>query len=94
MSPSQIEQASLKTTHQTTWHMKYLARGWLQGSVFIPSGMQLSFDLDGGGLVVVSQSCSVVSVDFVKDPYVEVMGFKKLSAFRDRCPEATGRESA
>jgi hypothetical protein len=76
---------------------RLLAAGWRQGSVFRPNEHVTPPDgfPDGGVIVVVSQSCTVVSPDWVKDPFVEVavavpspQPFEK----QQRSPQAVGKD--
>lgn len=69
-----------------------LERGWRQGSVFDPRGILENIPLmDGELLVLCTQSCTVVSPQFTKDPIVEGMVVKPLAEYRSRGFEATGK---
>jgi hypothetical protein len=68
--------------------------GWRQGSVFSPNEITVlpfSFDPSSEVLIIVSQSCSVVSPRFDVDPNVEAIVARKISVFREKAPEATGK---
>nr|WP_284452430.1 hypothetical protein [Mesorhizobium sp. WSM4875] len=75
---------------------RLLAAGWRQGSVFRPNDL---IPLPAGCaenavLVVVSQSCTVVSQTWVKDPVVEIavaVPGDKPFAKQQRGPEAVGK---
>lgn len=68
--------------------------GWIQGSVFLPiSSIQspYKFDPNDQVLVITTQSCSVVSQSFDRDPLVEAVVATKLSKFNERNHEAIGK---
>jgi hypothetical protein len=70
------------------------AAGWRQGCVFLPNeNIELPFFFDSINevLIVISQSCSVVSPRFDADPFVEAIAAKKIAAYNERAPEATGK---
>ncbi|MFK0329695.1 hypothetical protein ACIQUB_01065 [Rhizobium sp. NPDC090275] len=73
---------------------KILELGWRQGSSFRVSGelaKQLGFE-DDKLVVVVTQSCTVVSSDLAKDPYVEVMVLERSSeAYKATTDHARGK---
>lgn len=70
--------------------------GWRQGAVLdprtagiaLPERIKLS---EEEYLIICTQSCSVVSSRFSVDPEIELMAVKPLQKFKDRAPEATGR---
>ena len=69
--------------------------GWAQGSLFLPDNrIKLPFDFDPNNecLVIATQSCSVVSTRFERDPLVEGMAVRKLKKINERAPAATGKD--
>lgn len=70
--------------------------GWRQGAVLdprtagiaVPERIKLS---EEEYLIICTQSCSVVSSRFSVDPEIELMVVKPLKKFKDRAPEATGK---
>lgn len=72
--------------------------GWRQGVVLdpratgiaVPDRIKLSED---EYLIICTQSCSVVSPRFSVDPDIELMVVKPLKKYKDRAPEATGKNA-
>jgi hypothetical protein len=76
---------------------RLLAAGWRQGSVFRPNEHVPPPDgcPEDGVLVVVSQSCTVVSPRWDRDPYVEIalaVPSKKPFEKQKRSPQAVGKD--
>lgn len=73
-----------------------LENGWRQGSIInlnndIVQLLPFAIDRNEEQLIIASQSCSVVSNDFKKDPQVEVMTIKNLIKYNQVIHEATGK---
>jgi hypothetical protein len=67
---------------------------WRQGTVFLPNELAsppYEFDLQNEVCILVTQSCSIVSHDFEKDPFVEVLIARKLLEFNERSVESRGK---
>jgi len=89
MSPSQTNQLE-----QSEIAQNINLAGWRQGSVFFPneiSGLPFTFDPVNEVLIVISQSCSVVSCRFDIDPHIDSIAAKKIPKYNERAPEATGK---
>ncbi|MDE2115178.1 MAG: hypothetical protein KGJ29_09980, partial [Hyphomicrobiales bacterium] len=67
-----------------------LAAGWRQGAVFKPFG-DLRPKNDEYFFVVCTQSCSVVSPNLIRDPFVEIAEGKPLQHYKKNSPEAIGK---
>lgn len=68
--------------------------GWRQGSVFLPDeviALPFLFDPINEVLIIISQSCSVVSSRFDNDPLVDAIVARRLSEYNEKAPEATGK---
>ncbi|WP_137157448.1 hypothetical protein [Rhizobium sp. FKL33] len=71
-----------------------LASGWRQGSVFRANAMiaQETGLAEGTLLVVLTQSCTVVNEDIVKDPWIEVAAIERdPQPYSANSPQAKGR---
>src|SRR4029077_8148177 len=74
--------------------------GWRQGSIFeldktkiqIPSNF--AFDPEDELLIIISQSCSVVSPNFNANPSIEAMVVKKIKQFNPKSFEAIGKNQS
>lgn len=69
--------------------------GWRMGSLLSSLDcMKIPFEFDPLNelFVIITQSCSVVSVQFDNDPNIEVMAAKKLPNFNSKSGEATGKD--
>lgn len=73
---------------------RILELGWRQGSTFRVGGelaKQAGFD-DGTLVVLLTQSCTVVSSDLVKDPFVEITTLERYSeAYKPNADHARGK---
>ncbi len=72
---------------------RLLDAGWRQGSVFTSNetvGVPQGFER-GQRLIVLTQSCTVVSVRWDVDPHVEIAAVDPVAAFKERSPEARGK---
>ncbi|MCE6077450.1 hypothetical protein FS799_21625 [Agrobacterium vitis] len=73
---------------------KLLQLGWRQGSTFIVQGRlaELTGFAEGEIVVVLTQSCSVVSTDLVKDPFVEIaLLARETQAYSAKSQNAVGK---
>lgn len=75
--------------------LQLLNAGWRQGSTFIPNG-HFGGDLGFPGdavLMVLTQSCSLVSAPLERDPVVEVIVAKRVPKFLPKSVEAKGENA-
>ena len=72
-------------------------KGWLQGKIVPNNKLQLPDKIVKNAanehlLIVCSQSCSVVSRNFEKDPYVEIIVGKPIVIYNPKSQEARGKD--
>lgn len=93
MSPGKKKEAP-STNTQDIRHI--YSNGWRQGSVIDKDSITLPekfscHNEDDYYILICSQSCTVVSPDISKDPYVEAVLAKPIQKYNSRSPEARGK---
>ncbi len=68
-----------------------LKAGWVQCQIFRPTA-DLRHNDEDVFFVVCTQSCTVVSPDLSRDPFVEIAEGRRLETFRAKSPQAVGKD--